>query len=722
MAYKCVMQQDQTDCGAACLATVALHHGLAIGLQKMRDLAGTDKIGTNLWGLKLAAEKLGFSARGVKGPYEELPTISLPAIAHMITPEGLGHFVVIHKWTPNHVIVADPAKGVEKRDKERFTSEWTGYLLILAPSDRAFLPEIMSSHKSPWLRFWDLLQPNKAVLLEAFLSAIFMTALGLASSFFVQHLVDSVLVHGQRRLLNALSIGMLMVIGFRSLFGVFRHYLLVHISRRIDLSLISAYARHVLRLPMNFFEMRRVGEILSRVSDAAKIRSAISGTTLSILVDGTLVIVSAGIMFVYDWPLALVAFLFTPLLLFSVMIHHSPAKRRSREAMEKAALLQSHLVEDISGVETIKSFNLEEPRAEKGEDSLVTFVQSAFSLQKLGITMNAAAAFVSGIAGVVILWYGGHRVMAGAMTLGQLMFFNSVLANMLGPLQSLANTNLSIQDALVAIDRLFQIMEIDTEAEEDNEKVKFTSLKKGISFQKVGFAYGSRDNVLEDLDFTIPAGSTAAIVGESGSGKTTVLKLLARLYDPTQGSILIDGMDSRDYDLPSLRRMIGVVPQEPFIFSGTLKGNISVGASQASMDEISQSTKIAALDGFVAELPRRYETVVGERGANLSGGQKQRLAIARMLLRQPEIMLFDEATSHLDTATEAAIQESLRTVLKEKTVILVAHRLSTVMRADHIFVLQKGRIVEQGKHHELVEKGGYYASLWKSQSSDGAGT
>src|SRR5262249_22898960 len=424
------------------------------------------------------------------------------------------------------------------------------------------------------------------------------------------------------------------------------------------------------------------------------------GTTTTAVVDGTLVALLVVVLWLYDWPLALAATAFVPLLVLSVLAHHPAARRCSREAMERGAHLSAHLVGDVSRVDTVKAFGAERAGAEEGEARVVSLVQSAFALQKLGISASAAGMAVTALAGLVVLWYGGHRVMAGALTIGELMFFYSLLGYLLEPLERLASVNLKIQDALVAVDRPYQVMDNEVEPIGDAQTTRFERVRRAITLRRVGFKYGCRAPVLKDVDLRIPAGKVVAIVGESGSGKSTLLKLLMRFYDPTEGRILIDRVDLRDFELASLRARIGVVSQEPFIFSGTVRENIALGRPGAPLEEVIKAARAAGLDEFIAGLPQRYETVIGERGANLSGGQRQRLAIARALLKQPEILIFDEATSHLDTATERAIQRNLKTAFAGKTVILVAHRLSTIKDADSIYVLHKSRVVEEGTHRQ----------------------
>jgi ATP-binding cassette subfamily B protein len=714
----CVRQADRSDCGAAALATIALHHRVPIGLQRLRDLTGTDRAGTDLLGLLHAAEGLGFSARGARGTYEDLSRVPLPAIAHVRTEQGEGHFVVLHRVTPRGALVADPARGIQRISHEEFRRRWTGQLLLVAPGEAAARPGPHVGSAGPRRRFLGLLAAHMPILIEASACALLMTLLGIGTSYFVQHLVDSVLVRNEAVLLNALGVGMVLVVAFRTLFGVLRQYLVAHVGRKVDLALIAAYAGHILRLPVSFFENRRVGEILSRVNDASKVREAVSGTTLTAVVDGTLVAVTAGFLWCSDPHLALVALAFVPALVLGVLAHHPAARRRSREAMEGSARLSAHLVEDACGIETVKAFGAERARLGEGESRLVRVVQATFALQKLTVSANGLGMFATSLAGVVILWYGGYRVMAGALTVGQLMFFYTLLGCLLEPLQRLASASLQIQDAVVAVDRLSQVLDLETEPVGAAKKVPFRGVRRAIELRGVGFRYGYRSRVLEGLDLEIPAGKTVAIVGESGSGKSTLLKLLMGYHAPTEGHITIDGVDLRDHELGSLRAGTGLVTQEPFVFNGSVFENIALGRPDATSAEVIEAARAAGLEEFIADLPDRYETLIGERGANLSGGQRQRLAIARAILRRPEILIFDEATSHLDTATERAIRESLRTVLAGKTVVLVAHRLSTIKEADLIYVLRRGRVVEAGTHSQLLVREGWYWSLWRAQADD----
>jgi ATP-binding cassette subfamily B protein len=710
--FACVRQQDQKDCGAAALATVARHHGLSIGIGRIREAVGTDRAGTTLLGLAKGADALGFAAKGAKGDWDGLAQVPLPAICHTVNAERFGHFVVVHRVRGDRVTIADPASGLVELDRQRFTAMWSGYCLLLTA--RSLRPE--PAGISRWAFIREVLRPHHGVLTGALACSLVMTALGLGNAFFIRHLVDHVLIHGQTRLLDVALVGMVALLLFRCAFDVIRGYLLSDVGRKIDLTLIACYLRHVMHMPMRFFETRRVGEILSRANDAMKIRQLVSTTALGSIVDGGMIALVIVIMLAVDWRMALVAIVFVPTLLGLVWLVRRPLARRQRELMERAADLDGRMVEDLTAIETIKTFAVEQPRLQGAETKLVGMARTLLSSSVFALSVQGITAALMGLAALAVLGVGGHRVIAGEMTIGGLMFFNTLTAYLYGPLERLAGVMVNLQDAAIALDRLWDVLSLELESAKAPPKpARVSAIRRGIRIAGVSFRYGQREEVLRDVDLVIPAGKTVAIVGESGCGKSTICKLLAKHYEPVTGSITVDGVDLRDIDTRSWRRRLGYVPQDTHVLSGTIAENIALGRPRASRGRIERTARLAGLAEVIERMPDRYATLVGERGMALSGGQRQRLAIARAILVDPRLCIFDEATSHLDTRTERAIQATLRTALRGRTALIVAHRLSTIQHTDLIYVLDGGRVLESGSHDDLMRLRGGYWSLWRAQ-------
>jgi len=710
--YICVKQHEITDCGAACLATVARAHGLEIPISTVRQYAGTDRRGTNVLGMIEAAQRLGFEAKGVKGSAEALQQIPLPAIAHVITG-GLQHYVVIHKVADKQVIIADPARGIVKQARDEFAAIWTGVLILLEPSATF---RIGDQSVNVWRRFARLLEPHDFLLAETFLASLFLMLLGLGASVYLQLLVDRVLVNRDWAMLRWLSMGLIGAVVCRAAFGAIRGALLAHIGQKVDVSLTLEYYRHVMKLPMQFFDTRQTGEIISRLGDAVKIRELISGSTLTLLVDTATMIAAFGLLCFYSLKLASLSLLILPLLALAVYLINRPLKHAQRATMEEAANLQSHLVESLTGVATLKAFGAETAAGDKAERRIVRLLKNLMRATLWGVSAVTIGELITGIGVVAVVWVAGASVMRGELTAGQMVAFYSILLFLLQPMLRLVAVNQIAQDAVVAADRLGEVLTLEPEFKDESKKIALPSDTPGeIALWGVNFRYGARTQVLHDITLRIPPRSTVALVGESGSGKTTLAKMLLRYYEPTSGQITIDGYDLHDLRLDTLRARIGYVDQDLFLFSGAIEENLTLGNAGVTPEAALAAVRAAGLEGFINSLPNRYQTYVGERGLALSGGQRQRLAIARALARDPQILILDEATSNLDSPTERAIQATIERLKERKTIVIIAHRLSTIMRADRIVVLDQGRIVEEGTHQELLGARGRYYELWRSQ-------
>jgi ABC-type bacteriocin transporter len=713
MAKITIKQHDITDCGAACLASVSSHFNLQIPIARIRQYAGTDKKGTNVLGLIEAAEKLGFEAKGVRGELDSLFKIPKPAIAHIIVKEQLHHYVVIYEVTKTYIKIMDPGDGkIHKRTHEEFLKEWTGVLVLLLPKEE-FTPT--NEKVSVLKRFWFLLKPHKFVLLQAFIGAVIYTLLGFSTSIYIQKITDYVLVGGNTKLLNLLSVIMLVLLVLQIIIGVFKNIFLIKSGQQIDARLILGYYKHLLKLPQQFFDTMRVGEIISRINDAVKIRAFINDVSLSLTVNILILFFSFGIMFLYYWKLALIMLLVIPLYLIVYVIINKLNKKTERKIMESAAELESQLVESLNSVGTIKRFGLESFANIKTETSFISLLHIGYKSALNSIFSGTSTTFIAQLFTIILLWSGSYFVIDGEITPGELMSFYAIIGYFMNPVASLIDANKQIQNALIAADRLFEIM--DLEREENTDKVVLKKEKiSDIEFKNVAFRYGTRVQVFTDFNLKMKKGNITAIVGESGSGKSTLISLLQNLYPIQKGGITIGDLDLKYIQHESLRNLVSVVPQKIDLFAGNVIDNIAVGDFTPNMELIIDICKSIGILEFVESLPNGFNTYLGENGATLSGGQKQRIAIARALYKQPEVLVLDEATSSLDSTSENYIQKAIERLRQEnKTIIIIAHRLSTVINADEIVVLQKGAVLEQGSHKELYANKGHYYNLWQQQ-------
>lgn len=709
-----IKQRDITDCGAACLASVAAHYKLNLPIAKIRQMAGTDKKGTNVLGMIEAAQKMGFHAKGVRGEWENLFKIPLPSIAHIVVKEVLQHYVVLVKAADNYIEVMDPGDGeYHKIPHDDFKKTWTGVLILLVPGD-GFQPK--SEKVSTSLRFWHLIKPHKEVLVQSLIGAILYAILGLSTSIFIGKIVDYVIPGGNLNLLNLLGIAMLFIVGIRVLLSTIQSIFILKTGQKIDATLILGYYQHLLRLPQSFFDNMRVGEIISRINDAVKIRLFVNDVTVNLIVNILILIVSFLLMFTFYWKLAAIMLIVIPLYAITYFILNRLNKEVQRKIMENSAELEAHLVESLNAVGTIKRFGLEEFSNLKTETRFVSLLKTIYNSGINNVFSTASSGLISQVITIVLLWVGAGFVLQNTITPGELLSFYAVIGYFTGPVSGIIGFNKTYQDAKIASDRLFEIFDLEVEDETNKIQLREEHISD-ISFQNVGFRYGTRVEVFKGLNLNLQIGKVTAVVGESGCGKTTLISLLQNIYPIQNGNIYFGDYDIRYFTNESLREMVVVVPQKIDLFAGNIVDNIAVGEFAPDMEHIMDICNHLGLTEFIEQLPNRFNTYIGENGISLSGGQRQRIAIARALYRNPKILILDEATSSLDSIAEGYVHRTIKMMRqKGNTVIVIAHRLSTIALADNILVLENGEVVEQGTFEKLISNKGLFCKMWHHQT------
>jgi ATP-binding cassette subfamily B protein len=602
---------------------------------------------------------------------------------------------------------------IHRKTHAEFAEEWTGVLILLSP-DQGFNAR---DEKVPVLaRFRYLLYPHRKTLVQALIGAIVYTVLGLSTSIYIQKITDFVLPDGNKNLLNLLSVGMVIILVLQIVIGSLQSVFVLKTGQLIDARLILGYYKHLLKLPQRFFDTMHTGEIISRINDAVKIRAFINDTMINILVNLFILAFSFVLMFIYSTKLALIMTIVIPLYALLYWVTNMLNKKRERKIMENAAELETQLVESLNAVKTIKQLNLEEFNNLKTETRFITLLGNTYKSGLNGIYTGNASQLITRAFTVVLLWVGGYLVIDHTITPGELMSFYALVGYFTGPVSSLIGMNKTIQNAKIAADRLFEIMDLERDDDVEHTVELTPNLLGDITFRNVSFSYGTRVDVFDNFSLSLKQGQLTAIIGESGSGKSTIAALIQGIYPLNKGQIYIGDVNIRYASPESLRQLVGIVPQNLELFAGSVVENIAIGEFAPDMELLMKVCKQLHMIDFIEKLPNGLATFIGEHGATLSGGQRQRLAIARALYRQPEILIMDEATSNLDSESEQVVQAVIHQLVAEgKTVVLIAHRLSTVIEAHQIVVLREGQITEQGNHTELYAQKGYYHQMWQRQ-------
>lgn len=710
--YCCVLQKDEKDCGPACILTIAKQYNSNFSIAKLRQISGTDRNGTNLTGIIKGLDYLGFESKAVKVEDKKIDnSISFPIIAHVETKDNLLHYVVVHNVTKRKIIVSDPSDGIKKLSHKEFSSIWTGILVLVEPK-KDF--QKRNEKDNSLTRFFYVLKNQKSLLFNIFLVSMLYTLLGIVTSFSSKFLIDYILKDRLLTTLNVMVIGMVMLEIIQMLLSIFRGYLLIFLGQKIDITILLGYYNHVIKLPMNFFSTRKIGEITSRFSDADNINDAVAETVLTLMLDVITATVGGIIVYLQNQYLFFVSIIVLLFYLLIVFSFKEILKKINNEVLENNSQLTSYIIQSINGIETIKAYNLEKNIQDETEFKYLKVIKSSFKRSKIYNLLGFLSGVVELVGNTLIMWVGATQVMKGRLTLGEMMVFNTLLGYFTDPLKSLISLQPTIQTATVSADRLGEIIDLDIE--QSDEKMIPQNLKGDIEIKGLNFRYGTRELILKNINMEIKQGEKIALVGESGSGKTTLAKLILKFYDFEKGDININNFNLKDIDNTFLRNKISYISQDMFLFNKTIKENLMLSDEIEIDDVIELSKKVNAYE-FINELPQRFDYMIEENGTNLSTGQKQRLSILRALLKKPDILIMDEATSNLDSITESAIQKTLNNPEFNMTTIIIAHRLSTIRLCDRIYVLDKGEIIEAGTHEELIELKNKYYALWKEQEN-----
>ncbi|WP_211444692.1 type I secretion system permease/ATPase [Collimonas humicola] len=697
------------DSGIAALMVVAQLSGVAASVERLKHLSGSSDRVDAITLVRLARQ-IALKARLVNSQPHRLAQTPLPAIAELKD----GSFIVLAKCANGVLLHDEVQKRTFQLPLAEFEQLWSGRLILI--TSRAILSQGGGKFDVSW--FIPSIVKYRKQLLEVLAGSFFLQLFGLVSPLFMQVVIDKVLVHKSMSTLDVLVFGLVTISVFEALLGGLRTYVFSHTTNRMDVELGSRLFNHLLNLPLAYFQARRVGDSVARVRELENIRNFLTGNALTVVMDLLFTLVFFAVMLSYSGILTLVVFISLPCYIALSVLVTPALKSRLNEKFRRSAENQSFLVESVTGVETIKSMAVEPLMQRRWETQLAGYVSIAFKASNLSNAANQVASLISKLTTAALLWYGAKLAIDGTLSVGELIAFNMLAGRVSAPVLRLAQLWQDFQQVRLSMDRLGDILDNKAESNTSSGQTSMPPVKGEVVFDKVVFRYRhDGPEILRGLSLTVKPGSVTGIVGPSGSGKSTLTKLVQRLYSPERGRVLIDGMDLAVLDPASLRRQIGTVLQENMLFKGTVRDNIAFASPGMAFDKVVEAATLAGAHEFVLELPQGYDTELGERGTGLSGGQRQRIAIARALATDPKILIFDEATSALDAESEAIIQGNMRQICAGRTVFIIAHRLSAVRIAERIITVEKGEIVEEGTHDELIQRrGGRYASLWQHQT------
>jgi ATP-binding cassette subfamily B protein len=656
------------------------------------------------------AQMMGLNAQLAQVPAKAISRLRAPALV-----SWKDSFAILYHITERELTIATPERGLKRMRPSQFAETWgeDGQVLLLQA------PKTEQKEQFSFWWFWPALMEHRTVFLEVLLSSFFVQLFGLVNPLMTMIIIDKVL--GQRNIdaLNILGVLMLGVALFEALLSALRTYLFVDTTNRLDVKLSAEVIDHLLRLPLNYFDNRRVGDLVGRIGELANIRSFLTGTALTVVLDAVFSVVYVAMMFYLSIPMAVVALAPLPLFAGIIIINSPIIQRLLRKKAERYADSQSYLVEVLNGIQTVKAQNIELKSRWEWQGRYARFMSASFNTILTQTASSSISGFLNKLSGLALLWVGAYLVIDNKLTIGALIAFRIIAGNVTGSLLRFVSVWQSFQEVGMSVERLRDVFDSPPEVDaDDRNNIPMPEVYGAVTFEEVSFRFGESGPLqVANVNLEFPAGSFVGIVGLSGSGKSTLMKLVQRLYPPLSGRIKIDGYDITKVEMYSLRRQIGVVLQDTLLFNGTVQENIALSNPEAGSDEIIRAAKIAAAHDFIMGLPNGYNTIVGERGGSLSGGQRQRIAIARTVLQNPRLLILDEATSALDYQSERLVSENLEEAFEGRTVFFITHRLPTVRNADCIIMMDQGSVVEQGSHDELMALKGRYYCLFQQQES-----
>ncbi|WP_107671347.1 peptidase domain-containing ABC transporter [Cyanothece sp. BG0011] len=709
-SYPFVKGKTPLGVGSACFQMLSQYFGMPYRRDVIRRILAQQLQRTGTLSLPLCGaitELMGLNAQLIKIPASSFTQLKTPAL--IMWQDSL---TILYDVSDKEVVVAVPELGILRRRPRDFLEKWgdSGEVLLLQPTK-----------ETPQQRFglsWFIpaLKQYRRVLAEVFIASFFVQLFGLANPLMIQVIIDKVIVQNSADTLQVLGTFLLIIAIFEAVLTTLRTYLFVDTTNRIDMSLGSEIIDHLLRLPLRYFERRPVGEISTRVNELENIRQFLTGTALTVVLDAVFSVVYIAVMIVYSPLLTLVALGIVPIFVAMTLIFSPTIRRQLRTKAERNAQTQSYLVEVMSGIQTVKAQNIELRSRWQWQEKYARYVSAGFNTVITSTLASSTSGFLNKLSGLLVLWVGAYLVLQQELSLGQLIAFRIIASYVTSPILRLTQLWQNFQETALSLERLADIVDTPQEAERDRSNIPMPAIQGAVKYENVSFRFKQHGPLqLKNINIDFPSGTFIAVVGGSGAGKSTLTKLISRLYEPEAGRILIDGYDISKVELYSLRRQVGVVPQETLLFDGSVQDNIALTNPDATTEEIIEAATVAAAHEFIMTLPNGYNTNVGERGSALSGGQRQRIAIARSVLQNPQILVLDEATSALDYATEQQVCLNLLNAFSDRTVFFITHRLGTIRSADVILMMDSGSVVEQGTHDELMALKGRYYYLYQQQ-------